>query len=77
MENNPKKPWYLRWWTVLAALITIGPFAFPLLWQSKDFNLFWKWFLTLIFVAITVLAIWASWATVKFVIQTMKDYGLL
>ena len=73
----PEKKWYLKWWTVIALLLTIGPFGFPFLWKSKDFNFFWKFFLTFIFTALTVVLSWGTWAAVKTVIQQFKDLGLM
>ena len=79
MTMNTKNPqsWYLKWWTVIVLLLTIGPFAFPFLWKSNDFNLFWKVALTVIFVALTIALSWGTWATIKIVIQQFKDLGLM
>ena len=76
MTNDSQK-WYLKWWTVLVLLIAAGPFGFPLLWKSKDFNLFWKVLLTVVFIAVTIVAIWGSWKTVDLTVQKFKDAGLL
>ena len=69
--------WYFKWWTVIVALVTVGPFGFPLLWQSKDFNSFWKIVLTVIFTVLTVAAVWGSWKTVEIVIARFKEIGLI
>ncbi len=76
-DSLHKEPWYLKWWTVVVLLLTIGPFAFPLLWKSKDFNLFWKIFLTVLFLALTVALSWGTLEIVKTVIKQFKDLGLL
>ena len=69
--------WYFKWWTVFVALIILGPFAFPLLWKSKDFNLFWKFFLTVGFTIITIVMIWGSWKTVEIALKHFKEIGLI
>ncbi len=70
-------PWYLKWWTVIVLLLTIGPFGFPFLWKSKEFNLFWKVFLTILFTALTIALSWGTWETVKLVIARFKELGLM
>ena len=68
--------WYLKWWSVIVGLITLGPFAFPLLWKSKDFNLFWKWFLTVAILAVTAALIWSTWKIVQIMLDQFKLLGL-
>ena len=82
MENLPPRPnkWYYGILPVLGALFFLGPFAFPLLWKSPQFNLFWKVFLT---VAVTAATVWMLKATMGIVdilmqqINEMKQSGLL
>ncbi len=69
--------WYLKWWSVILWLLTLGPFGFPFLWKSKDFNLFWKIFLTLIITALTVAMVWGTWAIVDITLQKFKELGLM
>lgn len=79
MTTNPNnsQPWFLKWWTVVVLLLAIGPFAFPFLWKSRDFNLFWKIILTALFVVLTIVLTWGTWETVKIVLQKFKDLGLM
>jgi hypothetical protein len=82
MMDQPKQPdppkglvrqkWYLRWWGVTMLLAAVGPFAFPALWKSKDFNPASKWFLTLLFTALTIALTWASWKTVEIFLEHFR-----
>ena len=74
---KPAEKWFLRWWSVLLWLVTIGPFGLPFLWISKEFNLFWKWALTLVILLVTALCIWSTWAIIVYVIGEFKNAGLL
>lgn len=69
--------WYLRWWSVMMWLATIGPFGLPFLWKSKDFNLFWKWFLTFVVVVVTAVCTWGSWKIIQLTIQEFRNAGLM
>lgn len=71
-----EQKWYFKWWTVIAALLVLGPFAFPLLWKSKDFNLFWKWVLTIVISVMTVALLWSTWKIVQIVIEQYRSFGL-
>jgi len=60
-ELKPRGKWYYKKISVLIALVSFGPLAYPLLWKSPDFNFFWKIFLTVFFTALTVYLIVVSW----------------
>ena len=75
MSNDQK--WYFKWWSVIVLLITLGPFAFPFLWKSKDFNLFWKLAITIVITVITVGLIWSTWAIVQMMIDQFRAAGLM
>ena len=68
-----KEKWYHKVWFVIAMLLTIGPLAFPLLWKSPRFNRPTKWFLTILFILLTILTIWLSAETFKLVLQEIKE----
>ena len=72
-----EQKWYLKWWSVIAALLILGPFAFPFLWKSKDFNLFWKLAITIVITAITVGLVWSTWAIVQMMIDQFRAAGLM
>lgn len=72
-----EKKWYLKWWSVVLLLLTIGPFGFPFLWKSKDFNLFWKIVLTVGFLILTVVLVWGTWEAASVFIRMYRELGLL
>ncbi len=72
-----EQKWYLKWWSVIAALLILGPFAFPFLWKSKDFNLFWKLAITIVITVITVGLVWSTWAIVQMMIDQFRAAGLM
>jgi len=72
-----QQKWYLKWWSVIVWLATIGPFGLPFLWKSKDFSLFWKWFLTLAIIALTIMLSWGTWKIIKLTIEQFKNLGLV
>ena len=74
---DQEQKWYLRWWSVIIWLATVGPFGLFFLWKSKDFNLFWKWFLTLAVVALTIVCSWGTWKVIKLTIDQFKSLGLI
>ena len=80
LNPEPKPKWYYGVGTVLTALVTLGPFAFPLLWKSPRFNFFWKVFLTVFVTAATFWMMKASADVVALLmkqIQEIKDAGLI
>ena len=54
MQETKKVKWYHTKWGVLVILGTIGPFGLYVLWKSPEFNLFWKWGLTILTLLITL-----------------------
>ena len=79
LSSEPKREerWYLKWWTVIVLLATLGPFGLPFLWKSKDFNLFWKWFWTIVILGLTIVLSWSTWKLVKILIDQFRAAGLI
>ena len=69
-----KAKWYYGIVPVFVALLLMGPFAFPLLWKSQQFNLVWKILLT---VLVTVATIWMIKASVGVTEVLIKQINLL
>ncbi len=72
--NKPVSPskWYYGIGPILGALFLLGPLAFPLLWKSPRFNLFWKIFLTAGCTAATIYMLITSWQLVIFLMGEIK-----
>ncbi len=81
MQNNSSgSKWYYGLVPVFLGLILMGPFAFPLLWKSPQFNLFWKVLLTFLVAAATLWMIKASAGVLGILmaqIKQIKEAGLL
>ncbi|PIQ85042.1 MAG: hypothetical protein COV74_10615 [Candidatus Omnitrophica bacterium CG11_big_fil_rev_8_21_14_0_20_45_26] len=73
MTEEKKSKWFYDVWFVILMLLTIGPFAFPLLWKSTKFSRVMKWTLTILFVLLTVGAIWSSIEMVKYIWQRAQE----
>ena len=76
MANEPsdtKKKWYHNIWFVIGMLLAVGPFAFPLLWKSPNFSRSLKWVITVLFVILTVFAVWLSVESVKLVWKQFEE----
>ncbi len=58
-------------------LLTIGPFAFPLLWKSPNFSRRAKWILTIFFILLTILTIWFSAETIKLILKEFEEIEAL
>jgi len=69
--------WYLKWWSIFIWFAIVGPFGLPLLWKSKDFSLFWKWFWTIFIIALTIALTWMTWKTIEFTINQFRSVGLI
>ena len=54
-RSDRRSPWSGNVWVVLTMLfVALGPLALPMLWQSRQFSLFWKIVLTVLVGIITV-----------------------
>jgi hypothetical protein len=69
--------WYYRKITVVIGLLTLGPLAFPLLWKSPEYNLFWKILLTVAFTGLTVYLTAMTWRAFNSVWDELKKLGLI
>jgi ribosomal protein L40E len=61
-------------WLVLPLMfLVLGPFALPLLWRSRRFNLVWKILLTAVMLAVTVYLVWCIWLAVNQALVTLDE----
>jgi hypothetical protein len=60
-------------WVILPLLFfVLGPLALPLLWRSRCFTPLWKWALTIIITALTVLLVWTMWIEVQHALAPLQ-----
>jgi hypothetical protein len=57
--------WESPWLILPLLFLVLGPFAFPLLWRSRQFTLFWKVFLTVLVTGLTVFLLWSAWVVTQ------------
>lgn len=69
--------WYYRFWWVIVLLLSVGPFALPLLWKSPVFSLLMKWVLTIATVVLTVMTVVLTVDSVKAILSHLRILELL
>ncbi|HLD50690.1 MAG TPA: hypothetical protein VJC08_05770 [bacterium] len=72
-DPQPAGKWYHGLVPVFLGLFLMGPLAFPVLWKSPRFNLFWKVLLTFLVLAVTVWMIQASAGAVNILLAQIKQ----
>lgn len=73
IPQSPTTRWFYNPLIVIAALLLMGPFAFPLLWKSPSFSRFWKILLTVAVIVMTVYMLWGTWKIVDYVMAEFKQ----
>lgn len=77
MPPQDSEKWYYKPSVVLIGLFLLGPFVFPLLWDSPHLSKFWKIVLTAIVIFVTLYSIYLAWDTIEKVWKQMKEAGLI
>lgn len=75
-SHRPKTKWYFSTSVIVIALLSVGPFALPLVWFHPHYKRTTKIILT---VGITVFSIWCYFITRDFYLnltQQLKELGL-
>lgn len=55
--DKPKTKWYYNTSFVVTVLLTLGPFAIPLVWRNPHYKPITKWIITIIVIAVTILLV--------------------
>jgi len=76
MADTPGK-WYYSVPSVIAAVLVLGPLAFPLLWKSPRFSLAWKILITLLTTAAAIFLTAVSWELYRILWRSLKAAGLV
>lgn len=53
LDQKPKEPWYSRTPTIVMAVLTIGPFALPLVWINRRYSMITKMMVTIVVLALS------------------------
>ena len=67
-----KVPWYLRTSVIVIALLSIGPFALPMVWWHPKLNVAWKVGITLATLVLTWMAYQSTVGALKMLEDDMK-----
>jgi uncharacterized protein (DUF983 family) len=72
-RKKPKGKWYFtnRW--VIIALLSIGPFALPMIWYNPGYKSLTKWLLTIITLIATVILIVIFVILIGILIEQFKN----
>ena len=77
--EEPKKtvPWYEKTSVVVIALLSVGPFALPLLWVNPRYSTANKVLWTLVTIGATFLLVTSTVTSVQKIMQQYKELGLM
>jgi zinc-ribbon domain len=67
-----KGPWYFQTALIVIALLSVGPFALPMIWWHPKLNVAWKIGITLATLVLTWMACLAMAAALKQIEEQMK-----
>ncbi len=76
-SDRSKTKWYFSTGTVVIALLSVGPFALPLVWFNPRYKRITKLVLTVVVILISVLVYIAVRRLYLQSIEQMKDLGLI
>ena len=75
---EPKAKWYYNTFPVVLALLTLGPFALPLVWRNPYYKPITKLITTVIVITATILfAILLVWLALYYYHTLMDKLGIL
>ncbi len=72
-DETPQVKWYWKTYTLIVAVLSVGPLALPLLWFNPRFSLKNKWIWTGIVLVVSYVAIKIAATTLKPLLQTYQD----
>lgn len=74
--DNDATPWYFRTGFVLIALVSVGPFALPLIWWHPRIKPGWKIVWTLIVLTLSWLLLRATLHSINILLESYRQLGL-
>ena len=73
-SNLPKTKWYFSTFTVVIGLLSVGPFALPLVWLHPDYRRITKTILTIVIVGFSI---WGYFVTKDLYLNLMQQIKAL
>lgn len=74
--TNEKPKWYLTTTTLMIALLSVGPFALPLVWINPKFSLTKKILWTVVTIVLTYVLFQVTVDSIKKITEQYKALGL-
>ena len=69
-KSKPQTKWYHSTSAIIVGLLTLGPFALPLVWANQKYKPITK---VIISIVVLVVTIWAGIELYKLTVQSMQD----
>jgi dolichyl-phosphate-mannose--protein O-mannosyl transferase len=76
LRPKPKTKWYYSTPAVVIALLVIGPFALPLVWNNPNYKLITKVIITIVVIAVTIWACYLAANVYRRLIEDVNALGL-
>ncbi len=74
---DPSKKWYYSTATVVLALLSLGPFALPLVWVHPRYNPLLKLVISIATIVLTVVLCYAMAAMYKNLMEQVRTLGVM
>jgi predicted nucleic acid-binding Zn ribbon protein len=75
-KPKQKTRWYYSTSAIVIALITIGPFALPLVWKNPKYNITTKAVITIVLIAVTIWLCYLMGSMYQKLIEQVTSLGL-
>ena len=75
-KPKPKTRWYYSIFAVVIGLITIGPFALPLVWKNPKYKVITKVVITIVVILVTIWLCYYVGALYQRLINEIDSLGL-
>ena len=69
------KKWYFATGSIVLAVLCLGPLALPLVWMNPRYKPLAKFFITLIIIAVTVLALYLMFYSYDLMLRQLTELG--
>jgi len=73
LSRRPETKWYFTTSIVVIALLSVGPFALPLVWLHPEYKKTTKIILTIGITILTTATVWITWKLFKALMEHLPD----
>ncbi|MBW8035627.1 MAG: zinc ribbon domain-containing protein [Planctomycetes bacterium] len=75
-KPKPTTKWYYSVWAIVIGLVTLGPFALPLVWKNPKYKVNTKIVITIVVIVVTIWLCYLMANMYKQLIQQITTLGL-